>query len=86
MFPPMDADAAVAQLLEVSDDVHTAVVFERGELLASNLSEDEAAASIAAAIGGEGVTVERAFTGRSNLFAAQAGVPPFTRRRVLTLG
>lgn len=43
MFPPMDADAAVAQLLEVSDDVRAAVVFERGELLASNLSEDEAA-------------------------------------------
>ena len=39
-----------------------------------DISEDEAAASIAAAIGGEGVTVERAFTGRSNLFAAQAGV------------
>jgi molybdenum cofactor cytidylyltransferase len=39
-----------------------------------DISEDEAAASIAQAIGGEGVTVERAFTGRSNLFAAQAGV------------
>jgi hypothetical protein len=43
MFPPMDADAALAQLLEVSDDVRAAVLFERGELLASNLSEDEAA-------------------------------------------
>lgn len=43
MFPPMDADAALAQLLEVSDDIRAAVVFERGELLASNLSEDEAA-------------------------------------------
>jgi molybdenum cofactor cytidylyltransferase len=39
-----------------------------------DISEDEAAASIAGAIGGDGVTVERAFTGRSNLFAAQAGV------------
>jgi molybdenum cofactor cytidylyltransferase len=39
-----------------------------------DISEDEAAASIAQAIGGEGVTVERAFTGRSNLFAAEAGV------------
>jgi hypothetical protein len=43
MFPPMDADAAVAQLLEVSDDVRAAVVFERGEPLASNLSEGETA-------------------------------------------
>jgi hypothetical protein len=43
MFPPMDSDAALAQLLEVSDDVRAAVLFERGELLASNLSEDEAA-------------------------------------------
>jgi hypothetical protein len=39
----MDAGAALAQLLEVSDDVRAAVVFERGEPLASNLSEDEAA-------------------------------------------
>ena len=44
------------------------------QLEPGDISEDEAAASIAAAIGGEGVTVERAFTGRSNLFAAQAGV------------
>ena len=43
MFPPMDGDAALAQLLEVSDDVRAAVVFERGEPLASNRSEDEAA-------------------------------------------
>jgi hypothetical protein len=39
----MDADAALAQLLEVSDDIRAAVVFERSELLASNLSKDEAA-------------------------------------------
>lgn len=43
MFPPMDANAALAQLLEVSDDVRAAVVFERGEPIASNLPEDEAA-------------------------------------------
>ena len=43
MFPSMDADAALAQLLEVSDDVRGAVIFERGEALASNLPEDEAA-------------------------------------------
>jgi molybdenum cofactor cytidylyltransferase len=39
-----------------------------------DISEDEAAASIAQATGGDGVTVERAFTGRANLFAASAGV------------
>ncbi|MFX7934527.1 hypothetical protein ABTK33_20790, partial [Acinetobacter baumannii] len=39
-----------------------------------DVSEDEAAASIAAAVAGEGVNVERAFTGRANLFAAEAGV------------
>jgi molybdenum cofactor cytidylyltransferase len=38
------------------------------------VSEDAAAASIAEAVAGEGVTVERAFTGRSNLFAATPGV------------
>jgi molybdenum cofactor cytidylyltransferase len=39
-----------------------------------DVSEDVAAASIAQAIAGEGVNVERAFTGRANLFAARAGV------------
>ena len=39
-----------------------------------DVSEDAAAASIAEAVAGEGITVERAFTGRSNLFAARAGV------------
>lgn len=39
-----------------------------------DVSEDEAAGSIAAAIAGDGVSVERAFTGRANLFAAKAGV------------
>ncbi len=39
-----------------------------------DVSEDEAAASIAEAIAGEGVNVECAFTGRANLFAAEAGV------------
>jgi molybdenum cofactor cytidylyltransferase len=39
-----------------------------------DVSEDVAAASIAQAIAGEGITVERAFTGRANLFAAAAGV------------
>ena len=44
------------------------------QLEPGDVSEDEAAASIAKAIGGEGVNVERAFTGRSNLFAASPGV------------
>ncbi|WP_213738424.1 molybdopterin-binding/glycosyltransferase family 2 protein [Bradyrhizobium sp. dw_411] len=39
-----------------------------------DVSEDVAAASIAQAVAGEGITVERAFTGRANLFAAGAGV------------
>ncbi|WP_219340704.1 hypothetical protein, partial [Escherichia fergusonii] len=39
-----------------------------------DVSEDAAAASIAQAVAGEGVNVERAFTGRANLFAAEAGV------------
>jgi molybdenum cofactor cytidylyltransferase len=39
-----------------------------------DVSEDAAAAEIAAAVHGEGVRVERAFTGRANLFAETAGV------------
>jgi len=39
-----------------------------------DVSEDVAAASIAQAVAGDGVHVERAFTGRANLFAARAGV------------
>ena len=39
-----------------------------------DVSEDVAAAEIAAAIAGEGVDVDRAFTGRANLFAQAAGV------------
>src|ERR1700744_142450 len=39
-----------------------------------DVSEDAAAASIAQAVAGEGINVERAFTGRANLFAARAGV------------
>ncbi|MDR3466351.1 MAG: molybdopterin-binding/glycosyltransferase family 2 protein [Xanthobacteraceae bacterium] len=43
-------------------------------LEASDVSEDVAAASIAAAVAGDGAVVERAVTGRANLFAAHAGV------------
>jgi len=39
-----------------------------------DVSEDAAAADIAAAVAGEGVHVDRAFTGRANLFAESAGV------------
>jgi molybdenum cofactor cytidylyltransferase len=39
-----------------------------------DVSEDAAAAEIAAAVAGEGVRVDRAFTGRANLFAENAGV------------
>ena len=37
-----------------------------------DVSEDVAAASIAQAVAGDGVHVERAFTGRANLFARQS--------------
>ena len=39
-----------------------------------DVPEDEAAAAIAAAMAGQGVRVDRAFTGRANLFAESAGV------------
>ncbi|HKS87406.1 MAG TPA: molybdopterin-binding/glycosyltransferase family 2 protein [Pseudolabrys sp.] len=41
---------------------------------AGDVSEDRAAADIAAAIKGEGVRTDRAFTGRCNLFAERPGV------------
>lgn len=47
-----------------------------------DVSEDEAAASIAAAVAGDGVNVEGAFTGRANLFAAEAGVLVVDREAV----
>ncbi|MBL8587981.1 MAG: molybdopterin-binding protein [Methylobacteriaceae bacterium] len=43
-------------------------------LEADDVGEDEAAAALAAAVAGEGIRIERAFTGRANLFAARAGV------------
>jgi len=48
----------------------------------ADVSEDEAAASIAQAVAGDGVSVERAFTGRANLFAAEAGVLVVDRESV----
>jgi molybdenum cofactor cytidylyltransferase len=47
-----------------------------------DVSEDVAAAGIAQAVVGDGVHVERAFTGRANLFAARAGVLVVDRARV----
>ena len=43
MFPPMDPNDALTQLLEVSEEIRAAVVFERGEPIASTLPDDEAA-------------------------------------------
>ena len=43
-------------------------------LEADDLDENEAARCIAAAIGGPNLRIERPFTGRANLFAAEAGV------------
>ena len=39
-----------------------------------DVSEDQAAADIAAALAGDGVRTDRAFTGRCNLFAEEAGL------------
>jgi len=47
-----------------------------------DVSEDVAAASIAQAVAGEGIHVERAFTGRANLFAAKPGVLVVDRTKV----
>src|SRR3954447_13327055 len=53
------------------------VRLEKGEV-----SEDVAAASIARAVAGEGIHVERAFTGRANLFSSKAGVLVVDRDKV----
>jgi molybdenum cofactor cytidylyltransferase len=47
-----------------------------------DVSEDEAAADIASAVAGEGVRVDRAFTGRANHFAEAAGVLAVNRQGV----
>jgi molybdenum cofactor cytidylyltransferase len=47
-----------------------------------DVSEDVAAASIAQAVTGEGIHVERAFTGRANLFAARPGILVIDRAAV----
>lgn len=62
-------DAEVAALTQAGVQEIVVARLEEGDV-----SEDTAAASIAQAVAGEGVDVERAFTGRANLFAARAGV------------
>jgi molybdenum cofactor cytidylyltransferase len=62
-----DADIAALKAAGV-----TAITVARIE--AGDVSEDEAAAELAAAVAGEGVHVDRAFTGRANLFAEASGV------------
>lgn len=47
-----------------------------------DIGEDDAAAQIAAAIAGDGVRIDRAFTGRCNLFAAQSGILVIDRSAV----
>ena len=47
-----------------------------------DVSEDQAAAEIAAAVHGEGVRADRAFTGRCNLFAESAGVLVVAREAI----
>ena len=48
------------------------IVVALGE--AGDVAEDQAAADIAAAIAGPGLRIDRAFTGRCNLFAEIAGI------------
>src|SRR5579871_6671797 len=62
-------DADIAALKSAGVAAITIARIEPGDV-----SEDEAAADLAAAIAGEGVQVDRAFTGRANLFADTSGV------------
>ena len=59
----------VAALIRAGVKEIVVVRLEEGDV-----SEDVAAASIAQAVAGDGINVERAFTGRANLFAGRAGV------------
>jgi molybdenum cofactor cytidylyltransferase len=69
--------AEVAALAKEGVEQIVVVRLEDGDV-----SEDQAAASIAKAVAGEGVHVDRAFTGRANLFAARAGVLVIDRAAV----
>ena len=61
--------AEVAALTRAGVKEVVVVRLEEGDV-----SEDVAAAGIAQAVAGNGINVERAFTGRANLFAGRAGV------------
>ena len=61
--------AEVAALTRAGVKEIVVVRLEEGDV-----SEDVAAAAVAQAVAGDGINVERAFTGRANLFAARAGV------------
>jgi len=62
-------DADVAALEAAGVGSVTIARIEPGDV-----SEDEAAGELAKAVAGDGVDVERAFTGRANMFARAAGV------------
>jgi molybdenum cofactor cytidylyltransferase len=62
-------DADIAALKAAGIDAIMVARIEPGDV-----SEDVAAAELAAEVAGEGVHVDRAFTGRANLFAETAGV------------
>jgi molybdenum cofactor cytidylyltransferase len=62
-------DAEIAALEAAGIGSITVARIEPGDV-----SEDAAAAELATAVAGEGVHVDRAFTGRANLFAQTAGV------------
>jgi len=62
-------DADVAALKAAGIEAIMVARIEPGDV-----SEDAAAAELAAKVAGEGVHVDRAFTGRANLFAETAGV------------
>jgi molybdenum cofactor cytidylyltransferase len=70
-------DAEIAALAAAGVAAITVARLEPGDV-----SEDAAAAELAAAVAGDGVTVDRAFTGRANLFAESAGVVVVDSARV----
>jgi molybdenum cofactor cytidylyltransferase len=70
-------DAEIAALAAAGVAAITVARLEPGDV-----SEDAAAAELAAAVAGDGVTVDRAFTGRANLFAESAGVVVVDNARV----
>ncbi|MGY2807377.1 MULTISPECIES: NTP transferase domain-containing protein [unclassified Bradyrhizobium] len=69
--------AEVEALTKAGVDEIVVVRLDEGDV-----SEDAAAASVAQAVAGDGVNVERAFTGRANLFAARPGVLVIDRAAV----